>query len=276
MINEILPDQLDLTHKTNILPQPDDFTLLYSNHKVLLKKDKDTFIIPTLKDISSIAKNIDSKFIGTLNGKNYFQFSGNGQVFPEEEYSFFDIFYVRNNFDKPLRWLVAIGYQLYTWHMENTYCGKCGNLLAKKADERALECNRCLNTVYPKISPVIIVAIIKDNEILLARGTNPRFQFYSLIAGFVEIGETLEEAVVREVKEEVGVDVKNIRYYKSQPWPFSSTLMVGFFAEYTGNTEITIDNKEIADAQWFAKDTLPSMPNTDAIGGEMIRVFADS
>jgi NAD+ diphosphatase len=166
-----------------------------------------------------------------------------------------------------------VGFHLMNWYTQNKYCGKCGTRTQQKPDERALICPNCNTIVFPKISPAIIVAIICNNKILLVRSPNFPGSWYSLVAGFADIGESLEETVIREVKEEVGLDVKNIRYYKSQPWPLSGSMMVGFIAEADENQPISIDNKEIAEATWFNKENLPEYSSNLSIAGEMIEKF---
>jgi NAD+ diphosphatase len=127
--------------------------------------------------------------------------------------------------------------------------------------------------IYPKISPAIIVAIICNNKILLARSSKFPKNWYSLIAGYVDVGESLEEALIREVKEEVGLDVKNIRYSMSQPWPLSGSMMIGFVAEADENQPVSIDNREISEAAWFTRGNLPAHPPGLSIAGEMIERF---
>jgi NAD+ diphosphatase len=127
--------------------------------------------------------------------------------------------------------------------------------------------------VYPKISPAVIAAITCNDKILLARGKHYRFDFYSLIAGYVDVGETLEQAVIREAKEEVGIDVTNVRYFGNQPWPFTGSQMIGFFADADDKQPIALCEDELHDAQWFTHDNLPEIPGTISIAGEMIRAF---
>jgi NAD+ diphosphatase len=162
------------------------------------------------------------------------------------------------------------------WYSQNKYCGKCGSKTEKKTDERAIACSNCNTSIYPKISPAIIVAITCNNKILLASNSNFPANWFSLIAGYADIGESLEETVIREVKEEVGLDVKNIRYYKSQPWPYSGSMMIGFFAKADDTQPIYPDKKEIMEAHWFTKDNLPNHPTNISIAGEMIELFAKS
>jgi NAD+ diphosphatase len=159
------------------------------------------------------------------------------------------------------------------WYSTNRYCGKCGSKTVQKKDERALVCENCATVIYPKISPAVIVAITCNDRILLARGKNYRGNFYSLIAGYVDIGESQEEALAREVREEIGIEIKNINYYKSQPWPFSGSIMIGYFAEADDTQPIRIDEKEIAEAGWFTKESLPVHATNFSIAGELIEVF---
>jgi NAD+ diphosphatase len=127
--------------------------------------------------------------------------------------------------------------------------------------------------VFPKISPAVIIAVLNKGRILLAHNSSFQNNWYSLVAGYVDVGESLEEAVKREVKEEVGLDVKNIRYYTSEPWPYSGSLMIGFVAEANDDQEIVPDNKEITHAAWYEAGKLPNHPGKISISGEMIEKF---
>ena len=162
--------------------------------------------------------------------------------------------------------------QILRWDEAHQFCGRCGGVMESKQDERAKNCPACDLINYPRISPAIIVAVIKKDRILLARSTRFAARFYSVLAGFVEPGESLEECVIREVKEEVGVRVKDIRYFGSQPWPFPDSLMVGFTATYEEG-DLILDEKEIMDAGWFSPDDLPQVPGKFSIAGLLIDWF---
>jgi len=164
-----------------------------------------------------------------------------------------------NKVDAQIFWIAARAYHLHNWNKNSSFCGRCGKPTVWMEEDRAKRCPDCGYSVYPRISPAVITAIIREGKILLAR--SPRFtvEMYSVIAGFVEPGENLEECVRREVREEVGLEVKNIRYFGSQPWPFPDSLMVGFLADYESG-EIKIDEKEIITADWFSYDKLPNIP----------------
>ena len=147
--------------------------------------------------------------------------------------------------------------------------------MALETGDRALACPSCRNTIYPRISPAVIVAITSGGRLLLARsGRFPGQRMFSVIAGYVEPGETLEDCVRREIREEVGLEVRRIRYFGSQAWPFSGSLMVGFTAEHAGR-EITVDGREILEADWFAPDRLPEIPGKISIARELIDWFVE-
>lgn len=187
-----------------------------------------------------------------------------------------DVFPFRKSLDKiGVEWFsIAVrAYSILHWNNTYRYCGKCGRetLLKKGAFERY--CSYCLLTFYPRISPSIIVLIQKNNQILMARSHHFAKGSYALIAGFVEVGESLEEAVHREVKEEVGITIKNLRYFNSQPWPFPDSLMIGFFADYDSG-DLVINHDEIEEAGWYDIDHLPGRPSSSiSIANQMIEYF---
>lgn len=168
--------------------------------------------------------------------------------------------------------LAAYAVRIVDYDRSTRFCGRCGKKTRPLKTERARLCTDCNRIVYPRISPAIIVLIKKDDSVLLA--SSPRFppDLHSVLAGFVEPGENLEEAVHREVKEEVGIEIENIRYFGSEPWPFPDSLMVGFYADYTGG-EIQIDKNEIVSAGWFTRDNLPVLPSTMSISRALIEAW---
>lgn len=166
----------------------------------------------------------------------------------------------------------GLAFQVMEWDRTHQFCGHCGSPTTAHGQERAKHCPNCGLTQYPRISPAMIVLISRGDEILLGRAHRFRPDMYSLIAGYVEPGESLETCVIREVKEEVGVEIANIRYWGSQPWPFPHTLMVGFTATYAGG-EITLDPDELTDAAWFHKHQLPLLPSSISIARKMIDWF---
>lgn len=166
--------------------------------------------------------------------------------------------------------VIGRAWQYVHFMRTHQYCGQCGAKTERVEWEMAMHCHRCQHRSYPRVSPCIIVAIHNNEQILLAKGIRHKeANMYSTLAGFVESGESLEEAVHREVYEEVGVKVKNLRYFHSQPWPFPHSLMVGFIAEYDDG-DIRCQENEIDDAQWFDVDDLPNIPPKVSIAGQLI------
>ena len=149
------------------------------------------------------------------------------------------------------------------------FCGRCGAETVAEPGERALACPRCKLTQYPRVTPAVIVLVRKGDQALLARSGKFPVPFFSTLAGFVEPGESLEQTIAREIREEVGVDVTNVRYFGSQPWPFPHQLMIGFTAEHAAG-EIAIDGNEIAEARWFDASELPLVPPTVSIARALI------
>ena len=139
--------------------------------------------------------------------------------------------------------------------------------------QRMLQCPCCANMVFPKIAPAVIVGVTHGDKILMTKYAGREYKRYALIAGFTEIGESVEETVKREVMEEVGLHVKNLRYYKSQPWSFSDTLLMGFFAEVEGDDSITLDREELALAEWFERENIPVSESDISLTSEMIEYF---
>lgn len=162
--------------------------------------------------------------------------------------------------------------QIIHWHQEHLFCGKCATPMEDDRAELARRCPGCSMVSYPRLSPAVIMSVVRDDHILLARA--PRFPkgMYSALAGFVEPGETLEEAVAREVMEEVGVRVGQIRYLASQPWPFPHSLMIGFTTVYESG-DIIIDRGELEDARWFSRKDMPLLPSPISISRLLIDNF---
>lgn len=162
---------------------------------------------------------------------------------------------------------------LWRWYSANRFCGRCGSRMEHGTTERSQVCPNCGNTVYPKICPAVIVAVCDGDRILLTRYAGRAFTRHALIAGFAEIGESIEDTVRREVMEEVGLKVKNLRFYKSQPWVFTDTLLMGFYAELDGSDAVTVQEDELSEALWFRREEIPQDYSAISLTGEMIETF---
>jgi NAD+ diphosphatase len=170
-----------------------------------------------------------------------------------------NLYHILGRVDEWLFALAGRAAQLLSWERDHQFCGRCGQPMSVDLAERAMRCDPCGLVQYPRIAPCIIVLVTRGEELLLARNANFPRPMYSTLAGFIEAGESAEQCLVREVKEEVGVDVDRLTYFSSQSWPFPNQLMLGYFAEYAGG-EICCDPTEIADARWFHYTELPQVP----------------
>lgn len=241
---------------------------------ILVARTGDTFDLPQVTDLSELGlPGAREHFMGSVDGclcrvvaaplgaeaPEGWSFEGVRALFPAFPQGFFPA--------------AARALEIAGWDREHRFCGVCGNPTALKRGERAFECTACGHLAYPRISPAVIVAVVRGNQILLARSRRFPTGMYSVLAGFVEPGETLEQCVAREVLEETGVEVKNLRYFDSQPWPFPHSLMIAFTAEWAGG-EIRPDPSEIADAGWFTVDSFPKLPDPLSVARRLINWFA--
>ncbi len=163
---------------------------------------------------------------------------------------------------------------IVAWDRDHRCCGRCGTPTERSAVERVRTCPACKLGVYPRMSPAVIVRVERDDTILLARNLRSPFRFHSVLAGFVELGETLEETVHREIREEVGIAISDVRYFGSQPWPFTGSIMIAFTARWASG-DLVPDGTEIGEAAWFARDAIPTVPPRLSIARALIDDFVE-
>ncbi len=242
----------------------------FSKGEILLRFDESGNFKPLgMDDVESIEK---------LHGKKHFMGKHHDtlcfaiEVDRAGELEFAGLRSLFGKTDNMMLALAGRALQICEWFRTHQYCGRCGSPTVEHHNDRAMVCEPCKIFSYPRLSPSIIVLVHRGRDVLLAR--NHRFPegMYSTLAGFVEPGESIEETLIREVKEEVGVLVKNLEYLGSQPWPFPNSLMLGFHAEYDSG-DIELQEEEIADAQWFSIDDLPAIPGKIAISRWLIDDF---
>ncbi len=190
-----------------------------------------------------------------------------------ENYEYIKMYDVRRMQPKYQVMAAATAWHLNVWYNANRFCGMCGSPTVHDKNERMMRCPKCNNMIFPKVAPAVIVGVTNGDKILLTKYANREYKRYALIAGFNEIGETIEETVKREVMEEAGLHVKNIRYYKSQPWGFDSNLLMGFFCEVDGNENIRMDEHELSEAEWVNRSDIPNYGEHLSLTHEMMMVF---
>ena len=211
-------------------------------------------------------------FLGTLDGRPCFAAAPKEEANLPEGLSWLPARSLFGAVDEATFAVAGRAIAIAEWDRTHRFCGRCGAPTELAASERAYRCPRCELPFYPRIAPAVIVLVEREGQALLAHGTNFPKKRYSTLAGFVEAGESLEEAVHREVLEEVGVTLKDLRYFGSQPWPFGRSLMMGFTARWAGG-ELKPDPKEIVDARWFHPHELPELPPKISIAHQLISAW---
>ncbi|MBE5962744.1 MAG: NAD(+) diphosphatase [Lachnospiraceae bacterium] len=272
MIQDIAPYKYDNTYQQKRI-EADDFVLLYQNNKVLLAEKEGMLTFPTFCEMKRAgAEEKEAQYAFSID-KHAFFLLGGMEVKENETLKFYDLTVFRTLEPMWKAFAGITGSQFDRWYKTRRYCGSCGTKMVKSEKERALICPKCHQMEYPKIAPAVIVAVTNGDRLLLSRYARGGYRNYALIAGFAEVGETLEDTVRREVREEVGLKVKNIRYYKSQPWSFSDSLLTGFFAELDGDDTVTLEEEELAEAVWFEREDIPHNPSKISLTNEMIEQF---
>lgn len=253
-----------------------DVLLCFCNEKVLVIGTADAATgLPTLEAVLALLpKDIDPFHLFNLDGRSVFCVDVSLPLdLPEgSPLCFHPAGVFRSLPSRQDGFILATAWHLISWYRRNRFCGACGQPLSHSSIERALCCAACGQLIYPTISPAVSVAITDGDRLLLAKGRRG-FGHFALVAGYVEAGETLEETVRREVLEEVGLRVKNIRYVGSQAWGWSQSEMIGFHAELDGPGEITIQESELSDARWFHREELTPDPDPASLSFTMIELF---
>lgn len=247
----------------------------FAGNNLLYRQDS-AEVVPQLVDFSELGlETVRYQYLGTFNGQPCYSVEMAESVVPPDGMVLKGLRQAYAHLDEDLFVIAGRAIQIVDWERTHQYCGQCGAKTVNHSIDRAKICPACGLTNFPRLSPAIIVRIRYGEKILLARAPHWPPGMHSNIAGFVEPGETLEQAVAREVMEEVGLTVKNIKYFGSQPWPFPNSLMLGFTADYADG-EIKIDPVEIESAGWFTVDNLPVLPSKMSIARRLIDDFLNN
>ncbi len=270
MIQDIASKIYD-NHYAEQLPELEDWLLIYHKGDVLCRFVDGRIFYPKVEEICQ-GKG-DMVYLFSISGERFFLLKEELNEIPDG-YTWKNSGVFRDAAPRYLGFAGITGQQLDDWYRLNRFCGRCGKPMVLDHIERMIRCEDCGNMVYPRINPGVIVAVTDGNRLLLTKYANrPGNVSYALVAGFTEIGETLEGTVRREVMEEVGLKVKNIQYYKSQPWSFSSTLLCGFYCEVDGSAQVKLDTEELAMAEWIEREEIPLEDDGISLTREMIHMF---
>ncbi len=280
MIQDIAPHNFDIAYREE-RPEEDSFVLFFREGELLVGSSADTVItFPTYQKVKDITG--DLTYLFTLDNRKFFRskicveadkvtsLMESGNTFSYEKRSFF-----RTVAPKEYALAAITGLHVNGWYEKTIYCGACGGKLEHDSKERMMRCPVCGNMIFPRINPAIIVAVTNGDKLLLTKYRGREYKKYALVAGFNEVGESLEATVVREVMEETGVKVKNIRYYKSQPWGFTDNILVGYYCDLDGDEALTMDKDELSVAEWIKREDIEVEREDLSLTNEMICRFMD-
>lgn len=303
MIQDIYPSRLNNQYAA-YSPVDEDIVFFFQGSSLLAKyEDEETLVYPQYKEFVkgiTLQENKDSVdnytfiYLLSVDDTRYFLAEKKGELLKGqyigemadasihkeyaavvEGFDFVGVNSFRKAKPKATAFAAITAYHIYGWYRDNHFCGRCGGPTVHDSKERMVRCTSCGNMIFPKICPAVIVAVTDNDRILLTKYAGRMYRNYALIAGFNEAGETLEQTVEREVMEEVGLNVKNIRYYKSQPWGLSGSLLSGFFCELDGDDKITLQEDELSLGTWVKADELDLEDDGISLTREMIIKFRD-
>ena len=269
----------------NVYPSDEDVVVCFKGNMALVNRSENNELqLPTYKDVLAWAavnnwenwNENKTQYVFRLQDVNYFIWWGEAGEPADPSYAYEATMSLRQLTSKNIAFGIMTAWHLFDWYRSNRFCGRCGTKTVHDSKERMMRCPHCNNMIFPKIAPSVIVGVTHGDRLLLSKYANRNYTRYGMIAGFTEIGETVEETVIREVMEEVGLKVKNIRYYKTQPWGVTRGLLIGYYCDLDGDDEtITLDQDELATAEFFPRNELPAHDDGISLTREMIRVFEE-
>ena len=262
-------------------PENHDRVFCMRGGDILVGRDvNDQLHVPTWEQVSAACENwnrwsgtMQTQFVFSMQGEDYYLWMGEaGEV---EGFAYEAAATLRQVVSKNICFAAMTGWHLFTWYRNNQFCGRCGAKTEHDHRERMMRCPGCGNMIFPRIAPAVIIGVTNGDKLVLSKYAGRNYTRFGLLAGFIEIGETAEEAVAREVMEEVGLKVKNVRYYGSQPWGIAGNLSIGYFCDLDGSDEIHIDENELSMAGWYDRHDLPAKDDGISLTREMICIFGE-
>jgi NAD+ diphosphatase len=256
------------------MPSAGDAVFVFRGGEVLLNRSGESDAVPDHASVGSLGiEPVQTHYVGEAGDQAVFAVETAPDASVQDPFAFVPLRGTFGLLDEPTWFVAGRASQILHFHSTHRFCGRCGARTRQSHRERAMICPDCSLMAFPRVSPAMIVLIERGDQILMARGPHHAPGMYALLAGFVEIGDSLEDAVRREVREEAGIEVDQIEYFGSQPWPFPHSLMVGFTAQYASG-EIDLDTDELEDAQWFSPDAMPPVPPPLSIARKLLDAYA--
>ena len=273
MIQDIGTRKLVNAYEPDAAPEPDSYIFYIENGAAAVRKDGDSLCFPRFSDCPPDG---DYIYLFAVDKERFFLAAGDTALPAGFDYVRVRSLRQSGFCPRHLVYAAFTALQLAGWYRDNRYCGTCGTPTRIDDTERAVRCPACGRVIYPRIIPAVIVAVTDGDRLLLTKYNRRRgVSYYALVAGFTEIGETLEQTVEREVMEEVGLRVKNIRYYKSQPWGIADDILAGFYCDVDGSTEIRLDKNELREGIWVPRGEITGQPDDFSLTNEMMLRFRD-
>ena len=284
MLQDIYPSKLNNQYNKDAKASADDIVIVLEGNSILIKEAGD-LSYPTVNAFSGLdadkliyifSVDNESFFLGNFAFSDDDSKQKDLSKLESEGFVLRELRQLRESQMSPKKYIFAAytAKHLTVWYGNNRFCGRCANPLVHSKTERAMCCPNCNNTIYPKIMPAVIVGVTNGDKILLTK-YKTGYNHNALIAGFTEIGETFEETVAREVFEEAGIHVKNIRYYKSQPWGIAADILAGFYCDVDGDDTIKMDDSELKYADWVYRDDIVLQPDESSLTNEMMQMFKE-
>ena len=273
MIQEIYPQRLYNEFVPGRQARQEDFVICVKDKAMLMGGSPGQMCLPRVRDIREKFTYI---YLFSVDERAFF-LAGQEGLEPLPGFSYLTIREMRRKLRGPLPLMYAAftAWHLVTWYRDNRFCGRCGHSTRHGEKERSLICPACGNVIYPRLIPAVIVGVTHGDEILMTRYANRDIPYYALVAGFTEIGETLEECVAREVREETGLAVKNIRYYKSQPWGSVQDILMGFYCDVDGDPAIRLDRQELKEGVWVKRQDIEGQDDDWSLTHQMMMIFKE-
>lgn len=273
MIQDISPHRLFNEFLPKTQPNPSDIIICLQGNTIMVGGSSGNMIFPKREDISV---SFECRYLFSLDESRIF-IAVKDEIDILPGFCYMSLKEIRQKMKKPLSYMYVAytAWHLAEWYRDNHFCGRCGNETHHSEKERAVICPKCGNIIYPRIVPAVIVGVINGDKILMTKYANRDLPYYALVAGFVEIGETLEECVAREVMEETGLRVKNIRYYKSQPWGNVQDILMGFYCDVDGDSTIRMDKGELKEAVWVEREAIQGQTDDWSLTHHMMITFKD-
>ncbi|MCQ2537976.1 MAG: NAD(+) diphosphatase [Lachnospiraceae bacterium] len=274
MIQDISPKKFNNQFDPEAVANDEDFVICIKENQILVGICDGVMSFPRVADIGVIDDSM--RYLFSIDTERYFLLGGEYGEKCAEGFGFYTMNELREMKLEPWHnnFVIYTAKHLSDWYRDNRFCGRCGSVMKHSEKERAMKCPECGYTAYPRIMPAVIVGVTNGDSILLTRYRRG-YGHNALIAGFTEIGETVEETVAREVMEESGLNVKNIRYYKSQPWGSANDILLGFYCDVDGSTEIHMDDQELKYAQWVKREDIVLQPDEYSLTNEMMKMFKE-